>query len=50
MTQLCAWFSMEKAATMPYHAQCNGQVERAHSSNDWETGTRAKARMAQSSS
>ena len=30
MTQLCARFGMEKAATMPYHAQYNGQVERAH--------------------
>ena len=30
MTQLCALFGVEKAATMPYHAQCNGQVERAH--------------------
>ena len=30
MTQLCARFGMEKAATMPFHAQCNGQVERAH--------------------
>ena len=29
MTQLCVQFSVEKAATMPYHAQCNGQVERA---------------------
>ena len=28
--QLCARFGMEKVATMPYHAQCNGQVERAH--------------------
>ena len=30
MTQLCAWFSVENAVTTPYHAQCNGQVERAH--------------------
>ena len=30
MTQLCARFGIEKAATMPYHAQCNGQAERAH--------------------
>ena len=30
MTQLCVWFGMEKAATMPHHAQCNGQVKRAH--------------------
>ena len=30
MTQLCVWFGVEKVATMPYHAQCNGQVERAH--------------------
>ena len=30
MTQLCAWFGLEKAATTPYHVQFNGQVERAH--------------------
>ena len=30
MTQLCAQFGMEKAAMMPYHAQFNGQVDRAH--------------------
>ena len=30
MTQLCARFGVEKAATMSYHTQCNGQVERAH--------------------
>ena len=30
MTQLCAWFCIEKAATTPYHTQCNGQVEKAH--------------------
>ena len=30
MTQLCAQFGVEKVATMPYQAQCNGQVEKAH--------------------
>ena len=30
MTQLCAWLGVKKAATMPYHAQYNGQVDRAH--------------------
>ena len=52
MTQLWAQFSVEKAATMPYHAQCNGQVESTSNSslNDWETGTQTKVEMAQSSS
>ena len=30
ITQLSAQFGMEKATIKPYHAQCNGQVERAH--------------------
>ena len=42
-------FGIEKVKTMPYHAQCNGQVERFHQTlimmvgkiwHDWETDRR----------